>query len=477
MELTLKRIARRNGYTIGKLYVNNQWFCDTIEDQDRFFYGKPKIKGMTAIPCGRYEITQNVFSPRFGNKTFYKNLCGGYLPRLLNVPQFEGVLIHCLTPDTEILTEKGWQNYESFCKDTPSECFSYNTETGEIEKIPINFVVENDYEGLLYCNDGKRVSYSVTDKHDMYVNVKKHGGEREWQKRKADDIPYSSSFLVAGEKKQGWDISPAQKTLYRLIMAVQADGYILNYSHQASVVRFHFTKERKIERIKSLVAELGEKCKISVDCENKMHITLSTALSNCIAEYMNPSRLVVNTKELPIELLNLKSEDLHDLVMEYLFWDGRYENYLRNNNNMIITSTNIRTLNILQAMATMCGMRTNLHLESAKNGNHSSCWDLILYNNQSIVTPSSDTYFTKEYKGKVWCINNGNHTIITRKNGRTVILGNCGNTAKDTEGCILVGLNKVIGKVIDSQKTYTKLMNNYLLPAKKRNEKVYITIL
>ena len=95
MELLLKRIARRNGYTIGKLHVNGKYVCDVIEDQDMFFYGKPKMKGETAIPCGRYEITQNVFSNRFGNKTFYKNLCGGYLPRLLNVPQFDGVLIHC----------------------------------------------------------------------------------------------------------------------------------------------------------------------------------------------------------------------------------------------------------------------------------------------------------------------------------------------------------------------------------------------
>ena len=103
MELLLKRIARRNGYTIGKLYVNDKYVCDTIEDQDRFFYGKPKMKRETAIPCGRYEITQNVFSNRFGNKTFYKNLCGGYLPRLLNVPQFNGVLIHCgnSSADTE----------------------------------------------------------------------------------------------------------------------------------------------------------------------------------------------------------------------------------------------------------------------------------------------------------------------------------------------------------------------------------------
>ena len=35
MKLTLKRIAKRNTYTIGKLYIDGKYFCDTIEDKDR----------------------------------------------------------------------------------------------------------------------------------------------------------------------------------------------------------------------------------------------------------------------------------------------------------------------------------------------------------------------------------------------------------------------------------------------------------
>lgn len=94
MELLLKRIARKDTYTIGKLYINGAYFCDTCEDRDRFYFGEKKIMHKTAIPCGRYEITQNVVSPKFGKKEPYKSVCGGYLPRLLNVPQFDGVLMH-----------------------------------------------------------------------------------------------------------------------------------------------------------------------------------------------------------------------------------------------------------------------------------------------------------------------------------------------------------------------------------------------
>lgn len=35
MELTLKRIAKKLNYTIGKLYINGIYECDTLEDRDR----------------------------------------------------------------------------------------------------------------------------------------------------------------------------------------------------------------------------------------------------------------------------------------------------------------------------------------------------------------------------------------------------------------------------------------------------------
>ena len=103
MELTLKRIALRSEYTIGKLYVDGEYACDTIEDTVRdldkdgkFANGEVKIPGKTAIPYGRYEVTMKVKSPKYSNFTKYSwaKKYDGYLPRLLQVPHFEGVLIH-----------------------------------------------------------------------------------------------------------------------------------------------------------------------------------------------------------------------------------------------------------------------------------------------------------------------------------------------------------------------------------------------
>jgi len=101
MELTLKRIARRDTYTIGRLSIDGKYFCDTIEDRDRGLDQRQplqvniarKKKGVTAIPVGRYRVTLAVQSPRFAAKKQYA-FCNGFLPRLINVPAFNGVLIH-----------------------------------------------------------------------------------------------------------------------------------------------------------------------------------------------------------------------------------------------------------------------------------------------------------------------------------------------------------------------------------------------
>lgn len=102
MKLTLNRIAKRDTYTIGKLYIDGEYFCDTIEDKDRGLkqtmslaeIKQKKIKHQTAIPTGTYEITLNVVSPKYSGKPWYVNLCGAKMPRLLNIPGYDGVLIH-----------------------------------------------------------------------------------------------------------------------------------------------------------------------------------------------------------------------------------------------------------------------------------------------------------------------------------------------------------------------------------------------
>lgn len=102
MELILLRKYKGEKYTIGDLYVNGEKFCNTLEDIDRNLtqttplneIKEKKIPRETAIPTGTYKITLNVISPSFSKYDFYKKVCDGKLPRLLDVPGFDGILIH-----------------------------------------------------------------------------------------------------------------------------------------------------------------------------------------------------------------------------------------------------------------------------------------------------------------------------------------------------------------------------------------------
>ena len=91
MKLRLERKYRCSNYCVDKLYINNEYFSDALEDPDRGLTDsmsleeikKIKIKGNTCIPYGTYNVTIT-YSPRFK-----KNL-----PLLNNVKGFDGIRIH-----------------------------------------------------------------------------------------------------------------------------------------------------------------------------------------------------------------------------------------------------------------------------------------------------------------------------------------------------------------------------------------------
>lgn len=90
MKLKLERIYFAPDYTIGKLYIDGKYYCDTLEDANRdknkdglFNNSEVKVYGNTCIPFGIYEVIIT-----------YSNHFKKELPLLLNVPSFEGVRIH-----------------------------------------------------------------------------------------------------------------------------------------------------------------------------------------------------------------------------------------------------------------------------------------------------------------------------------------------------------------------------------------------
>lgn len=100
MKIKLYRKYIKPNYCIGKLYINDEYFSDVLEDPDRGLQDtmsiqeiqQLKVKGDTCIPYGTYDITIT-YSPKFKKR----------LPLINNVKGFEGIRIHSgnTSKDTE----------------------------------------------------------------------------------------------------------------------------------------------------------------------------------------------------------------------------------------------------------------------------------------------------------------------------------------------------------------------------------------
>lgn len=91
MELTIIRYDFLPDRTFGKLYIDGEYWCETLEDRERNLYDymsveeikQKKVYGETAIPYGKYEVKMT-YSIKYEKE----------LPQILNVPGFAGVRIH-----------------------------------------------------------------------------------------------------------------------------------------------------------------------------------------------------------------------------------------------------------------------------------------------------------------------------------------------------------------------------------------------
>ncbi len=91
MELLIERLYKKDTYTIGKLYIDGVYFCDTLEDKDRGLDDSMsledvlanKVYGETAIPYGTYQAEVS-YSPKFKRD----------LLLIKNVKGFEGIRVH-----------------------------------------------------------------------------------------------------------------------------------------------------------------------------------------------------------------------------------------------------------------------------------------------------------------------------------------------------------------------------------------------
>lgn len=320
----------------------------------------------------------------------------------------------CFSGDTEILTENGFVEFRMYDGTTPVA--QYNIESQEISYVePLNFRMIPNQKICVFENEN--TSLKLTPNHECIIQVQ--NGKKYMKKVPFEDL------AGHGQSKYAWVNAGYYKydkcyfikdDLTRLIACFVADG---SYSTSKTQLRFGFTKKRKIERFRNMIDRLG----VAYDekIQGKLKVTYFTISDFDCVTLMKRYCTADKT------LLKPAMTELNPLVYleEASHWDG----HVNHTNLILVSSTNLSTLESMQIMAVQSGVRARLYKSKDERDNVSDTWTLSYNLNKKPLSrfESKDIDLRTHHNTNhnVYCVTVPEHNIVVRHNGKVSIQGNC----------------------------------------------------
>mgnify|MGYP001024757040 FL=1 len=352
---------------------------------------------------------------------------------------------HCFDEKTEILTTKGWRSYNNISKD--DILYTYNVDNDIIEKKTINRIVIREYDGDMIGFKNSSVDLLVTDEHRMLISYQRHKYKRKGSRKISEKGALYFDSLKTNNDKFHFELAKdvlgkrrifkcssykngvsSDIRVMKICLAFICDGF---YNKKA--IGFRFKKERKIKELEYILNNVGWEYTKRVDKCGVTNFYLRKKYYDIILN------IVGKDKNIPIDVLEYNSELLKELLFYYCSYDGRFDK--RNNNTgFAIGTTNKHNVDVLQSMACMCGIRSNILYYKEREYNIKGQTGIAkpYYILSGSLNTQSDLQscgsFVEKYNGVVWCVSNDNETVIVRRNGKVSIQGNCKGFAADITG-------------------------------------------
>lgn len=424
------------------------------------------------------ELVENVLDPL--REWFKKpiNVNSAYRSQKLN-KAVGGVnnSLHCFDRNTEILTNNGWRTYKTI--KPYDKVLSMNLETQLLEFVDIDSIQIQPYKGNLIYADNKHVQFAVTDEHRMVVRTPYHkyvrktdralteAEQRYFDSLKTDNDKFHIELSkdIIGKRRIFKTAGISAHTneydvnVLRMCMAVISDGFIQKKNGIGNPnIAFNLKKERDKQELEDILNKLGwkynkyyshahEKC----GTEGVYHYYIG--YSEC-AEVLE---IIGLNKKIPRWLLTLKPEILRQLVITYAKFDGSFDKR-EGNNGITIFSIDEHNIDMLQAMCVLCGMRCvkkefknyETNIEN-KHYTLKEFYNLYITQNTDESRMQEGSYHRFYYNSIVWCVNNRNTTLVTRRNGKVSIQGNCKGMAADIDA----------GSVEENKKLFNYIKDNF----------------
>lgn len=314
----------------------------------------------------------------------------------------------CFDESHEFLTKTGWKNVKDITE--YDEVLQFNEDhTSEFVK-PLR-VIHKKYSGNLYKFNTGAVSFAVTENHRLVFEDSK----KELTIKLAKDTCGSNWFTFTSSfgniENPEYDITDDE---IKLAVAVQADGSIQQRPEsRVPSCQITISRQRKIDRLLSIKHNFHE-------------VKESKGKRRFYCGNFN-SKLLCNTSKKNFNLdiiLKLSQRQLRLFVEECKYWDGS----VTRGDSFVYCSTNEHNVDVVQIAACMTGFTSNKTVQiDERKESYKDYYRLFIRdtNIRSTTQRFDENKTCEKYDGDVHCVQVPSGMIITRRNGKVHVSGNC----------------------------------------------------
>jgi calcineurin-like phosphoesterase family protein len=316
---------------------------------------------------------------------------------------------HCLDFETEILTLTGWKNRNNILQS--DIVATINCQTKYLEYNPILEIIDiENYCGNVYSIFSRGVNFRVTENHTMLDLGREHKRIRKFTANQFAEIDNRLIIQAVCKENTLSDGISLKPDMIKLLIWITADGNLCN----TDLIRIGLTKERKIQRIEQLLYQL----EIPYRKLPQKYVTCN--ISFTLPEELRTWRL----KPLDNQFILVNQQQLDIILDEYSHTDGQKIN----NSYVIYTSKKIEA-DIIQHMCVINGYRctvTKRDRDKSDGVNRKPNYMITIIKSDYRCLGNVKALIQIEHvkNEHFWCLTVPNGTLITRRKGRVLIVGN-----------------------------------------------------
>ncbi|MBR2679404.1 MAG: AAA family ATPase, partial [Exiguobacterium sp.] len=317
----------------------------------------------------------------------------------------------CFPGDAEILTPNGWQRLDMYDGQTTVCQVDENFKASFVAPTAL---IKKDYDGnLIAVSIGGNYSSVTTPDHNIVLMNHRSGTVK---KRQAKDVKHSTAELIPTTAMLDGPGIPLKNIEIALYLAVCADGTIDVRKNGVRYCRFTVQKQRKYDRMKSILDGLNISYCESCDKTGRRHF-----FGFHVPEY-------IRDKHIPSEWIWQATLDQRLFILhEIVHWDG---NHVVNRNQTEFSTRFEEDAIVVQTLAHTAGFMSTVMRRKQKYRYLGEERFGIVYKTSLLWSKhhvSVQAWHPTEeaYKGIVYCVSVPSGMIMVRQNGHITVTGNC----------------------------------------------------